>query len=321
MGKARLPEVAAMNRPRILDHVCHDRRAWRAHTVDAPSAWYYPLPSTCLDALDATVRQVRDALEEGRGFAIVEAPSPERYSPQELQNLYWVVGLILGQPMAQNVQGTLLYDVRDTGQDVRYGARFSVTNAESTFHTDNSFGQEVADYVGLLCVNTAQSGGLSQVVSAFAVHNELRARHRDVLEVLYRPFHFDRRGGVRPGETPTARFPILSWDGRELLCRYLRYWIETGHERAAEPLTPEQVHALDVLDAVLAEQGLRVEFAMKPGDMFFVNNRWILHNRTAFTDHAELERRRHLVRLWLRVPSCEEQAGGSVLSRARSAAE
>ena len=31
-----------------------------------------------------------------------------------------------------------------------------------------------------------------------------------------------------------------------------------------------------------------------------INNRWILHNRTAFEDHPEPERRRHLVRLWLR---------------------
>jgi hypothetical protein len=33
--------------------------------------------------------------------------------------------------------------------------------------------------------------------------------------------------------------------------------------------------------------------------MYFINNRWILHNRTAFIDHSELEQRRHLVRLWL----------------------
>ena len=44
---------------------------------------------------------------------------------------------------------------------------------------------------------------------------------------------------------------------------------------------------------------LRVEFSLEPGQMYFINNRWILHNRTAFVDHAELEQRRHLVRLWL----------------------
>ena len=38
---------------------------------------------------------------------------------------------------------------------------------------------------------------------------------------------------------------------------------------------------------------------MAPGQMLFTNNRWILHNRTAFVDWPEPGRRRHYVRLWL----------------------
>jgi alpha-ketoglutarate-dependent taurine dioxygenase len=311
----------------VLTQTVPDRRAWCADTVGDPRSWYYPLPARCLSALDQALQDFRrqprpttevqlpdglravcapdlqpalQALEEGTGFVILEGVPPGRYSAAEFQTLYWLVGQLLGRPVEQNVQGTLLYDVRDTGQDVRYGARFSVTNAESTFHTDNSFGADVLDYVGLLCLQTAKAGGLSQVVSAYAVHDRLRQEHPDVLATLSQPFHVDRRGGTRPGEPPTVRFPILHWEGRELLCRYLRYWIEVGHEKAGEPLTPAQVHALDTLDGVLAERELRAEFNLKPGDMFFLNNRWILHNRTGFEDHAEPERRRHYVRLWLR---------------------
>jgi hypothetical protein len=37
--------------------------------------------------------------------------------------------------------------------------------------------------------------------------------------------------------------------------------------------------------------------------MYFINNYTILHARTAFDDgHAEEDRRRHLLRLWLEVP-------------------
>jgi alpha-ketoglutarate-dependent taurine dioxygenase len=303
-----------------------DRRAWRAGDIDAPSAWYFQLPAGCLTALDETIRKLRqhprapttvraaetpcancaadlapalEALEHGRGFVILHGLSPDAYSPTELQTIYWLVGQLLGQPMVQNIQGTLLYDVRDTGQDVRYGARFSVTNAESTFHTDNSFGVEVLDYVGLLCLQTARAGGLSQVVSGYAACAALRARHAESLELLAQQFHVDRRGGVRPGEAPTIRQPILQWIGPELTCRYLRYWIETGHEKAGEPLTPAQRYALDCLDGVLNDPALRVEFNLRPGDLFFINNRWIFHNRTGFEDHPEVERRRHYVRLWL----------------------
>jgi alpha-ketoglutarate-dependent taurine dioxygenase len=92
----------------------------------------------------------------------------------------------------------------------------------------------------------------------------------------------------------------MQWDGAELVCRYLRYWIEAGHDKAGEPLTRDRVRALDALDGVACEEDLRVEFALEPGQILWVNNRWILHNRTAFVDHPEADRRRHLVRLWLR---------------------
>jgi alpha-ketoglutarate-dependent taurine dioxygenase len=302
-------------------------QAWRADAGTARHAWYHELPAGALQELDRAVRQLTDenrtpiqtcaddfgfvacraalrpvseVLEHGRGFAIIVGSSIEKYSTREHQLVYWLIGQLLGRPIVQNVQGTMLYDVRDTGQDVRYGARFSVTNAESTFHTDASFGGDVCDYVGLQCLRTAKSGGLSQMVSAYAVHNVLLDEQPDMLETLYRPFHVDRRGGVRPGERLTIERPLFEWSGGELLCRYLRYWIEVGHEKVGQPLTSEQVRALDALDRVAARPELRVEFQLRPGDLYFLNNRWLMHNRTAFEDHAEPELKRHLVRLWLR---------------------
>ena len=310
----------------MLTPTVNDPRAWRASTVGEGRSWYHSLPRRCLAALDETLVQLRDkprtatdirlyetpcagreddvlpvraALELGRGFVIVEGLADRGYTDAEQQAAYWLVGQLLGSPCTQNVQGTLLYDVRDTGQDVRSGARYSVTNAETGFHTDNSFGETTVDYVGLLCLHSAKAGGANQLVSGYALHEELLASHPEELKALYQPFHVDRRGGLRPGDTPTIQFPILHWDGRELVCRYLRYWIEAGHEKAAQPLTATQKQSLDALDRVARDPELRVEFTLKPGDMFFINNRWILHNRSAFEDYAETERRRHYVRLWL----------------------
>src|SRR5262245_13355417 len=122
-------------------------RAWTAAAIDDRRRWYHPLPDACRAAFDharrspqpvtavrlpdalraacaGALRPVRDALEAGRGFAIVEPPPGERLSPADAQLLYWVVGLGLGEPFAQNIQGTLLYDVRDTGQALSQGARF-----------------------------------------------------------------------------------------------------------------------------------------------------------------------------------------------------
>src|SRR5207253_10116407 len=159
----------------------------------------------------AALEPAQAALESGRGFVVLDGVPVGRYARDEMQAIYWLIGQLLGVPFEQNVQGTLLYDVRDTGQDVAAGARFSVTNYESSFHTDNSFGDDVLDYVGLLCLQTAKAGGLSQLISGYAVYHELQDYAADALATLCEPFPFERRGGIRPGEAPSAYHPIMSW--------------------------------------------------------------------------------------------------------------
>jgi alpha-ketoglutarate-dependent taurine dioxygenase len=302
-----------------------DPRSWTAATVDRMERWYHPLPTSLLAELQGVIaaakadqpitdlrlsdKQLADwseaaapalaDLEEGRGFVIIDRLPLNELSQREAVALYWLYGQLLGEPFAQNVQGTLLYDVRDTGQDVASGARFSVTSYESSFHTDNSFGDSVLDYVGLLCLKTAKSGGVSQNVSGLAAVELLRREHADVLETLLQPLHVDRRGGFNEGESPTVLRPVIAWHGNELLLRYLRYWIEAGQEKVGQPLSAKQRGALDTFDEALKRPELQVNFSLEPGQMYFINNRWILHNRTAFVDYPDLEQRRHLVRLWL----------------------
>lgn len=311
---------------RLTERIVDDR-AWHAGTVGDRASWYQSLPEELFASLRDYLSQAgpephavtklsvadgdrarwssyldpaRQALEHGRGFVVLERLPVPRLSLSESTAVYWLIGQLLGEPVAQNVEGVVLYDVRDTGRDVAAGARFSVTNYESSFHTDNSFGETTLDYVGLLCVQGAKRGGLSQNVSGYAVHNVLLRDYPEVLDTLYQDFHVDRRGGRREGETPTVRRPVFALHEDQLLIRYLRYWIEAGHEKIGRPLTAAQRHALDVLDGVLQRPELRAEFELLPGQMYFINNRWILHNRTSFTDHAEPRRRRHLIRLWLR---------------------
>ncbi len=316
-----------MNDSQMLSERISDDRAWRADTVDDTVAWYYTLSDDCLSDLNRTIRDLQrhpqpitkivrpdilsngcgeclqpvlDALDSGRGFAIVERVPIEQYSIEEAVSIYWLIGQCLGTPIEQNIQGALLYDVRDTGQSVIQGARFSVTSAESSFHNDNSFGEMLPDLVGLLCLHTAKSGGQSQLISGYALHNELLENHPDTLETLYQLFCFDRRGQFKAEESPTSQFPIFQWDTGELTLRYLYYYIEVGHERAGKALTPNQRNALEIVEELLCRADFRVEFNLQPGQMLFTNNRWILHNRTAFEDYSDPERRRHYVRLWLR---------------------
>ena len=316
-----------MSRVQMLTDTLADKRAWRASTIDYTRSWYYSLSEGCLSAFDTFIQDLRHRprptteillrepfldgcgaclqpvltdLNSGRGFAIVERVPVERYTDEETQAIYWRIGQFLGVPFTQNIKGTLLYDVRDTGQKVTNGVRFSVTNAESSFHIDNSFGKRIPDFVGLLCLHTAKLGGQNQLISACALHNELLDSHPDVLHTFYhQPFYFDRRGQFKQGESPTCHAPIFHWDGQELTTRYLHYYIQVGHQQAGQPLTPDQEKALEVIEALLRQPNFRVEFSLKPGQMLFTNNRWILHNRTEFEDYPDPAHRRHYVRLWL----------------------
>ena len=96
------------------------------------------------------------------------------------------------------------------------------------------------------------------------------AEHPDVLEILSQPLHVDRRGGTREGEAPTvdAADRLLGTATSSIL-RYLRYWIEAGHEKVRQPLTADQRRALDALDDVLKRPALRVELRAGAGPDVF----------------------------------------------------
>ncbi len=60
--------------------------------------------------------------------------------------------------------------------------------------------------------------------------------------------------------------------------------------------------ALDAFDALANDPALHLTMRLAPGDMQFVHNHNMLHDRTGFEDVPEPGRRRHLLRLWLAAP-------------------
>jgi len=84
------------------------------------------------------------------------------------------------------------------------------------------------------------------------------------------------------------------------------------------PLTPLQVEALDVFDALLEDRALNLFMDFEPGDIQLLHNHQILHDRTGYVDWPEPERKRHLLRLWLAppdgrpLPECYAPRYGSV---------
>jgi hypothetical protein len=198
----------------------------------------------------------------------------------------------------QNADGHLLGHVRDLGlssQDPN--TRIYQTRERQTFHTDS------CDVVGLLCLRPARSGGLSSLVSSTTIFNEMRRHRPDLLKVLLEPIETDRRGEVPPGGKPYFSIPVFNWHDGLISAIYQRQYIESARRFAGvAPLTAAQIEALDLLDELANDPDLNLMMALEPGDIQLVHNHTILHDRTAFEDFPEPERKRHLLRLWVAPP-------------------
>jgi hypothetical protein len=310
-------------------------QTWTARDFSSPANWILPLPEAAklelksavvnavrqgaepaklqpesfpLPSLRATATEVRKQLTHGRGFVVLRGLDLDDYDEHQARLLYAGLGSHIGAIIPQTLRGDHLYSVRDEGIRMeaeygRTGVRFSKTNSAFDFHTDSPsrVSGRTPDFIGLLVLRTAKSGGDSALVSGYALHNMLRAERRDVLDRLYQPFWVDRRAELPPGEEPVLPVPVFAFDGR-LTVRYLRFYITKGQEWKGEPLTEGELQALDAFEEFMRRPDVAVEVPLERGDIQLINNTFLLHSRTSYQDHAEPERKRHYIRLWLADP-------------------
>ena len=269
----------------------------------------FPLPT-----LGPRLQRLLHELLEGRGFVLLRGLPLDRWPRRFAAVAFLGLGTHLGGMCMQNAAGHLLGHVRDVGlASTDPNVRIYQTHERQTFHTDS------CDIVGLLCLQGARAGGLSALVSSATIYNRLRAARPDLAARLFEPLATDRRGEIPPGCKPYFEIPVFNWHDGKLSAIYQRQYIDSAQRFADAPrLDAQQVEALDHFDALANDPELMFTMALQPGDMQFVHNHNLLHDRTAFDDWPEPERRRHLLRLWLapegarRLPAVYAQRYGSV---------
>jgi len=253
----------------------------------------FPLPR-----LGPTLDDLRDEVLNGRGFVLIRGLPVEGRPIAASAAAYWGIGMHFGNPRSQNAMGHLLGHVTDLGlATTDPNVRTYQTTERQHFHTDS------CDIVGLLCLKTAQSGGLSSITSSMAIYNAMARRRPDLLARLFQPFATDRRGEVPVGEKPYFDIPLYNDYEGHLSAIYSGTYIRSAQRfPEARRLTPEDHEALEMFDDLANDAELRLDMELQPGDMQFLHNHTCLHDRTAFIDWPEPERRRHLLRLWLAAP-------------------
>ncbi len=257
---------------------------------------------------DATLRllatSIRHRLQHAEGFVVLSGLGEMPITAAERRGIYRWLGTRIGEPTGSY---GVLFKVCDRGGSYRERSiPVSMTDAATGFHTDSSRKDVQVDAVGLLCERPAPQGGDSFVTNVLHGHERMRQQDPRLLEELYRPVirnivtpkSNDGLDALRANRFAVFSQGITARGTRALRFRYMRYWIERGHERAGEPLSPAYVRALDRIDQELSRPEHCVRFGLRTGDMLWLNNWRLAHHRTRYVDDPEQPR--CLYRMWLR---------------------
>ncbi len=305
--------------PEVLETACE----WTAKDVAEPAQWTEHFSASEVEELGAAVehafgisddflqigkaefplptlaprlKEIGRELMDGRGFVLLRGLPRERWSNDEMSMAYWGVGAHLGKPWPQNAKGHLLGDVTDHGKSAgdptSRGNEIGLVGLD--FHCDGS------DLVGLMCLQTGISGGLSAVCNSVSLHNRLVRERTDLAAELYKPQPFDYRGEQAPGKPGWYLMPVFTRHGDRIFTRLIRPYILASQRHADAPLLTEKaIEALTWMQDHAEGGDYSVIMDFQPGDMQFINNYHVLHGRSAYEDDRAAGKVRHLKRLWL----------------------
>ena len=302
----------------VYEHRIDHPSAWTARTIGGKDNLTIRLSDEQLDAIDELLERtrplapqqvtradfdhptvnkllwtLREAIINGRGIVVISGVTPQRYSEEEFQRIYWGFGTHLGIGAVQSAAGDRLGYVQNREDDpVKRGYR---SLRELHMHSDSY------ELVGLMSVRKAKSGGLSGMVSSLAIHNEILSSRPDLLPPLYRGFRIASEEARFSSKAITDEaMPVFCSVAGKVSCMY-----EPSHMKNAAELVPggmpdDLAQALDYFDTLANRDDLALRFLLEPGEMMLWHNYTNLHSRTAFEDDPHSKRL--LLRLWLNVP-------------------
>ncbi|MEC5126034.1 TauD/TfdA family dioxygenase [Verrucomicrobiales bacterium BCK34] len=273
-------------------HLREDPTVWKGDELVRRDDWIQ-------DFETADPGAIRDQLENGSGAILLRGFPLSTHTKDSARDTFREWTGSLGTLLSQNESGDTVFDVSDAGfakDDPR--TRGPNTKNKLSFHTDR------CDVIAFLCWRQARSGGENQLISSKHLYNEIAARRPDLLEILKQPFVYKRHTVDLANALSFCEQPIFSFTEGHFACSFLRVLIDRAHADPELPdLSPEQIEAMDFLEAVADEPGQAFHFRQEPGDILLLNNWITLHRRSSFEDHDAEEEKRCLFRIWLSMPN------------------
>ena len=303
----------------ILTSPITDQCAWKGQDISTKKDWIIELDSHLISVLDNAlhfikglnksapnfkksdvpikddafldlINNISEALENGYGFIVIRGLDPLLYNEEALIDMFYILGVYLGDSVYQNKDKQLLGYVENVGDLSKKETRVYQTNAYLPYHSD------LSDVVGLISIRKAKIGGESSLVSFASVYNTILKEYPEYLAYYYHPAYYHHLGSNNPSISPIFSY----WEGK-LACRYLRKYIELGHEKINIPISRVQTDALDIFDEISHRPEYRLDMMLEPGDIQLCNNYVVMHSRKSFEDYEDQDKNRKLVRLWLKM--------------------
>ena len=304
----------------ILDKIVADEHlAWTSVLADKKQQFVVDLDSEVIEELiqqrnelnnltesdlpllrNQILNFIKKILLDGVGLFIISGTCMKNFSLKEKKIIYKLVVKILGELLIQNIHQEKIIEIKDVGKSMKTGGRYHETKEGGSHHTDSPQWKDVPDYLSMLCVNSAKKGGSNLFLSAYTIHNKIFQEKKDLLNLFYEKFHFDKRGEFKDGESPTVFEPIFEFKNEKLYFRYLRNYIDAGHDIQNQPLSQYQKDALDYLDDLMRREEMILKYDLKSGDMIFSDNHWVVHGRTPFEDYDDQNKKRLMLRTWIK---------------------
>jgi alpha-ketoglutarate-dependent taurine dioxygenase len=252
-----------------------------------------------LPTLAGRLSSIQDSLENGAGAAMLRGLSIKGFGEEQTARLFWGITSHIGTAVSQSPAGEQILCVRDEGYQAEHPkARGPSSRKRLSYHTDR------CDVIAFLCVRQAASGGENYLVSSVAIFNEMLKQRPDLVDVLMRPYRYQRHNVDTGNELPYYEQPIFSIHEGHFAANLLRVLIDRADSApGATPMSDLQREALDYIEQLADDPALHVTFRQEPGDIVLLNNWVTLHRRSEFVDHEDPASKRLLLRIWLSVPN------------------
>lgn len=261
------------------------------------------LTQTAVFAADVAKLLASDA----PGMAIVEQFPVGQLTEAQNQRVCHIFSELIGSLIPQDINNTLLYDVKNKHVADPLKVRKSITNLAQPFHTDGGWLTTPARVIGLFCISNAVSGGGSEMTSLLKAYEELQRLYPQEAALLRKPLPWNKQGEHLENEQPWEMNPLFENVDTRFMGRYYESYVTSGFELIGQNIDSSVETALRLLKSIIEKQP-RFSMTLKAGDFQLVNNWTTVHARKEFKDSSDIssenggikvsDQSRHLIRVW-----------------------